>query len=174
MELLIGCGASREKKVTFDEIPKEWSNKLITLDWDESSNPDVLHDLNILPYPFEDDQFEEIHAYEVLEHLSTQGDFRFFFQQFEEFHRILKPGGWFIGTCPVWHDAWAWGDPGHTRIISQESLIFLSQQEYITQIDEEKRAMTDYRGIYEADFELVSRNEPENSPNWAFVLKAIK
>jgi len=170
MELLIGCGNSRKKQITFKEIPSEWSKDLITLDWDESCNPKVLHDLNQLPYPFDDDTFDEIHAYEVLEHCGTQGDYRFFFNQFEELHRILKPGGWLIGSSPNWNGVWAWSDPGHTRIISQAMLAFLSQAEYEKQIGE--TAMTDYRFCYQADFELYAAMEQEH--NFGFVLRAIK
>jgi hypothetical protein len=65
-ELLIGCGNDRKKKVRFSEVPDEWTN-LTTLDIDPEAKPDVVHDLNVLPYPFEDNQFTEIHAYEVLE-----------------------------------------------------------------------------------------------------------
>lgn len=168
-ELLIGCGNDRRKKVTFDAIPKEWC-RLITLDNNPSCDPHVLHDLNNIPYPFGDDVFDEIHAYEVLEHCGTQGDWRFFFNQFSEFHRILKPGGYFIGTCPMWDSPWAWGDPGHTRIISLENLTFLSQEEYEKQVG--VNAMTDYREFYEADFELVTYENAEH--NFGFVLKAKK
>ena len=168
MELLIGCGNDREKKVAFKEIPKEWC-QLVTLDWDEGVNPNVVHDLNNIPYPFDDNMFDEIHAYEVLEHCGTQGDWRFFFNQFHEFWRILKPGGYFIATCPSWDSPWAWGDPGHTRILSPESLIFLSQKEY-EQIG--KTHMTDYRPWYEADFDLFAKQEQDH--NWGFVLRAVK
>lgn len=170
MELLAGCGNSREKKISFSEIPKEWSKDLITLDIDEACNPTVVHNLNILPLPFDDDMFDEIHVYEVLEHTGQQGDWRFFFNQFYEFWRILKPGGWLIGSCPMWDSKWAWGDPGHTRIISPESLIFLNQKEYEKQVG--VTAMTDYRGVWEGDFELYAKHEDEDS--WGFVLKAIK
>lgn len=170
MELLLGCGNDRKKQVTFNQISKEWSKDLITLDIDEYCNPDVLHDLNQLPYPFDDDMFDEIHAYEVLEHCGRQGDWRFFFDQFSELHRIIKPGGWLIGTCPNWDSPWAWGDPGHTRIISPESMTFLSQAEYEKQVG--KNPMTDYRFCYQADFECHTMQEQEH--NWAFVLKAIK
>jgi len=170
VELLLGCGNSREKKVTFDDIPKEWSKDLITLDWDDTCKADVVHDLNILPYPFDDNMFDEIHAYEVLEHCGTQGDFRFFFNQFSEFHRILKPGGYMIGTCPHWDSPWAWGDPGHTRIISPESLIFLNQASYTGQVG--KTAITDYRYCYEADFEPIGRHDLEHA--WCFIMRAIK
>lgn len=170
MELLIGCGHSREKKVSIPELPKEWSKDLITLDWNESTEPDVVHDLNILPYPFDHDMFDEIHAYEVLEHVGTQGDFRFFFQQFEEFYRILKPGGWFIGSCPNWDGVWAWSDPGHTRIISPEMMTFLNQRNY--EMPPEESARTDYRFCYQADFELVNMQELDNI--WCFAMRAVK
>lgn len=170
MELLLGCGNDKRKKVTFDGIPKEWSKDLITLDWDDYCNPDVLHDLNKIPYPFDDDMFDEIHCYEVLEHCGTQGDYRFFFEQFSELHRILKPDGYLVGTCPNWDGPWAWGDPGHTRIISPESLIFLSQKEYESQVG--NNAMTDYRFCYQADFDLIAKQEHEL--NWGFVLRAKK
>lgn len=170
MELLIGAGNSRKKKITFKEIPSEWSGELVTLDIDESIECDVHHDLNILPLPFDDNTFDEIHAYEVLEHTGTQGDWRFFFDQFSELHRILKPGGFLVGTCPMWDSKWAWGDPGHTRIISDASLVFLSQEEYKKQVGE--TAMTDYRGVYKADFELFAMDESEDT--FGFVLRAKK
>jgi len=169
-ELLIGCGNSRKKVITFDKIPDEWSGELVTLDWEESCNPDVVHDLNQLPYPFDDNMFDEIHAYEVLEHLGTQGDYRFFFDQFSELHRILKPGGWLIGSSPNWDNVWAWSDPGHTRIISPQMLSFLSQAEYEKQIG--TSAMTDYRFCYEVDFEMWAMKEEEM--NFGFVMRAIK
>lgn len=170
MELLLGCGRNHEKKISFPGIPNTWSKDLVRLDIDETVGPDVVHDLNITPYPFGDNIFDEIHAYEVLEHCGTQGDYIYFFEQFSELWRILKPGGWLIGTCPRWDSVWAWSDPGHTRIISPQSFLFLSQAKYEEQV--EKTAMTDYRHIYEADFELYTFSELEE--NWAFALRAIK
>ena len=153
----------------FPEIPDEWT-ELTTLDMDKSCDPIVVHDLNELPYPFPDNQFTEIHAYEVLEHCGRQGDYRFFFDQFTELHRILKPGGYLIGTCPNWDGVWAWSDPGHTRVISPSSLTFLSQAEYELQVGVTN--MADYRFCYKADFELFAMHEAETT--WGFVLKAIK
>lgn len=170
MELLIGAGNNREKKITFSDIPAEWSGELVTLDIDESIDCDVHHDLNILPYPFSDDTFDEIHAYEVLEHTGKQGDWRFFFDQFTELHRILKPGGYLIGTCPMWDSQWAWGDPGHSRIVSDAMLTFLSQDEYEKQVG--VTAMTDYRAWYKADFELVAKQEAGDT--FGFILRAKK
>ena len=167
MELLIGCGNSRVKKLYIGE-DKEWK-ELRTLDIDPNCKPDVVHDLNVLPYPFEDNTFDEIHAYEVLEHCGRQGDYRFFFAQFSEFHRILKPNGRLLACCPTFNSIWAFSDPGHTRIISPASLIFLSQAAY-AQVGESP--MTDYRGIYKADFiRLVDKVDGES---YNFVLGAVK
>jgi SAM-dependent methyltransferase len=128
-ELLGGCGLSREKRIVFDQVPKEWRN-VTRLDIDPSSGADVIHDLNILPYPFEDETFDECHFYECLEHVGSQGDWKFFFSQFAEFYRILKPNGWFCGTVPMWNSPWAFGDPSHTRVIPKEMFSFLSQEHY--------------------------------------------
>jgi len=169
MELLIGAGKNWDKKVTFDGIPSGWT-ELITLDIDEETGCSVVHDLESLPMPFDDDMFNEIHAYEILEHTGMQGDWRFFFNQFYEFWRILKPGGYFCATCPKWDSKWAWGDPGHKRIISPESLVFLSQKEYEVQIG--TTSMTDYRPYWEGDFNLIAMTEMDEQVG--FVIQAVK
>lgn len=117
-----------------------------------------------------DDWYDEIHAYEVLEHIGAQGDYRLFFAQFSEFWRILKPGGFFFATCPAWHSAWAWGDPSHTRVITAGTLAFLSQDQYTRQVG--VTPMSDFRHIYTADFEPVVVNESGES--LIFALRAKK
>lgn len=170
MELLIGCGSSRIRKITIGGRA-DWS-ALTTLDMSGDHKPDVIHDLDVLPYPFADDTFDEVHAYDVLEHQGRQGDWKFFFAQWSEFHRILKHGGYFAGICPKAMSPWAWGDPGHTRIISPECLVYLSQDEYEKQVG--ISPMTDYRFCYKADFRLVALDTASLSDTWQFVLQAIK
>jgi SAM-dependent methyltransferase len=167
-ELLIGCGNDRAKKVRIKDMPDEWAS-LTTLDIDPSTKPDVVHDLNVLPYPFEDGAFDEIHAYEVLEHCGRQGDWKFFFDQFNEFYRMLKPGGMFVASVPMWDSMWAWGDPGHVRVICKGSLFFLRKAEY-EQLG--KTSMTDYRQWLNCDFETLAINESEH--NFGFILRALK
>lgn len=167
-ELLLGAGNRSDKQITFEQIPKEFQN-LTRLDLDPDCKPDVLWDLNNLPLPFEDNSFDEIHAVDILEHTGAQGDWRFFFAQFTEFWRILKPGGYLIGACPMWDSPWTFGDPGHSRVISKNSFIFLDQEAY-KQIG--STPMTDYRHVWKGNFETMSIQETEHK--FGFVLKAIK
>ena len=167
MELLLGCGRKREKVVTIDG--ENWT-QLVTLDFNPDHKPDVVHDLEVLPYPFGNDTFDEIHAPEVLEHTGTQGDFRFFFAQFSELWRILKPNGLLAGTVPLPESRWAWADPSHKRVIAAETFVFLSQAEYARQVGH--TAMSDFRFIYKADFEPVGFEEADGL--LYFALRAVK
>jgi SAM-dependent methyltransferase len=164
-ELLLGCGKSREKRIKFDHVPSDWQN-LVTLD--HIPPADVIHELDTLPYPFEDESFDEIHAYEVLEHCGKQGDWKFFFDQFAEFYRILKPKGWFCGTVPMWNSPWAFGDPSHTRVIPKEMLSFLDQHHY-DQCGEPNNPSSDFRSYWKGDF--ITRALTESRHTLKFVLQ---
>jgi hypothetical protein len=115
------------------------------------------------------DVADEIHAYEVLEHCGSQGDYKFFFRQFSDFWRVLKPGGVLLGTVPLPTSVWAWGDPSHTRVIPKESFTFLVQPSY-SQVG--KTAMSDFRSIYKADFDIIHLHE--NGDVLEFALRAVK
>jgi SAM-dependent methyltransferase len=176
MELLLGCGRDRGRRIQIDG--RDGWRELVTLDNNPDHEPDVLWDLTSQePLPFPDDTFDELHAYEVLEHIGQQGDFRTFFRQFSEFWRILKPGGVLAATCPSYRSQWAWGDPSHTRVIQACTLTFLSQEQYHKGIG--STAMSDFRYLYQADFEPAQdgtgrRAVMENSEELQFVLVAIK
>lgn len=118
----------------------------------------------------EDDFYDEIHAYEVLEHCGDQGDYRMFFAQFSEFWRVLKPGGFFFGTCPSWSSPWAWGDPSHSRVLTSGTLAFLSQAEYKKQVG--VTPMSDFRSCYKADFLPIVADDSDDT--LLFVLQAVK
>jgi hypothetical protein len=152
MELLIGCGSNPLKQIALPGQSMDW-RKLVTLDNNKDHGPDVVADLMEFPYPFDDDTFDEIHAYEVLEHTGQQGDARFFFRQWTEFARIMKVGGLFFATCPSYKSMWAWGDPSHTRVITGGTLVFLDQDQYVAQVG--KTAMSDFRYLYSASFKKV-------------------
>src|SRR6266568_4768533 len=80
-KLNLGCGVLKKEGY-------------VNVDWDKNYNPDVVHNLNALPYPFKENSFELIEAFHVLEHLDKPFDIM------REFHRILKPGGRLIIKTP--------------------------------------------------------------------------
>lgn len=185
-ELLIGCGHSRVKKMASLDGNPHW-RAMETLDVNPRCNPDWVCDLNFMVEgkwwltndtrggrdTFRNDTFDEIHAYEVLEHLGYQGDAMAFFLVFSEIWRILKPGGHLLATVPSRFSPWLWGDPSHTRAILPETLVFLDQSQYIAQLDgPQKTAMSDFRHIYTADFKV--RRSIDNRTTHEFILEAVK
>lgn len=166
MDLLLGCGNNLTRMISPER--KEWDN-LHTVDIDPGVKCNTEWDLNKVPLPFKDNSVDEIHAYNVLEHIGQQGDYRFFFAQFEDFWRVLKPDGFLCAIVPGWETLWAFGDPGHTRVINNGTIRFLSQKAY-----EEigTTAMTDYRWCYKGDFDIFHCQV--DSGMFYFILKAIK
>lgn len=194
-ELLIGCGHRREKMMGPPTQPEPTWHELYTADINPNCGADFLCDLEITPWSMRvyrdmspekmgpirldgfipNDSFDEVHAYEVLEHLGRQGEAHSFFAHFSEIWRILKPGGYLCASVPSRYSAWLWGDPSHRRAILPETLVFLSQDQYIKQCDGgggRRTPMTDFRGIYKADFEVVGLQD--NHQQMLFGLKAIK
>jgi len=70
---------------------------------------DIVHDLNIYPWPWSDDSVEEIKMHDVLEHLDD------FMKAMEEIYRILAPGGRCHISVPYWNSWSAHADPTHKR-----------------------------------------------------------
>lgn len=166
-ELLAGAGSNHAKRMWLGN--PEWS-ALTTLDINKDHRPDVVWDLNIRPLPFETDTFDEVHAYETLEHLGQQGDYRSFFAEWSEWWRILKPGGLFFGLSPHWASKWCWMDPGHTRAYGPELLTFLGQPAYEVQVG--LTPMSDYRFVYKADFDIA--HSEVDGGSFRFALRAVK
>lgn len=145
MELLIGCGSTRDKRVWAKGMPKEWID-LVTLDKSPDVGANIVHDLDVFPYPFGDGMFDEIHAYDVLEHCGTQGDDGYFFGQFKEFWRILKDRGHFCFIVPMWNHPLAWGVPDHKRCLPKDIFAFLDR-DYYADLGKPGTNKADYRHL---------------------------
>lgn len=149
--LLLGAGNSRQKKVA---IPPalEWTGDLVTVDMNPNCGATLVWDLDCLPLPFPDEHFDELAAYDVLEHMGKQGDWRGWFTEMAEYHRLLKPGGRFGIIVPIGPDAFA--DPGHTRFFGANHFMMLSQQFYQDRLDAGE-PFTDYRWFWKKNFNVL-------------------
>lgn len=129
----------------------EWTPPLVTLDMGDNCGADIIWDLENRPLPFQDNQFDELGAYDVLEHIGRQGDWRGWFEEFAEYWRILKPGGHFGIIVPIGNDAF--GDPGHTRFIHKNHFGMLNQNFYAACL-KEGQPVTDYRWAWKKNFNI--------------------
>jgi SAM-dependent methyltransferase len=102
MTLNIGCGrVHRQGAVNLDISPDVGAA--------------VVHDLNCLPWPFEEGQFEQIYAYDVLEHVNDVP------RVLEEIHRVSRPGATLHVTVPHFSSANAFTDLTHRHYFSWRS-----------------------------------------------------
>lgn len=87
----------------------------INVDVNPNTKPDVLCDLDCLPYPFEGKTFDMVVAISILEHLKD------FFAVMGEIHRISKPGASVFILVPHFSSAAAFVDPTHRVYLSARS-----------------------------------------------------
>lgn len=80
VKLNLGCGLDKRR---------EQDVKWINVDVNPRVHPDLLWDLEVTPWPFEDGSVEEVLMKDVLEHVS----FHRVETVLREVHRVLVPGG---------------------------------------------------------------------------------
>ncbi len=79
----------------------------VTVDINPSTSPDVIHDLNHVPWPLDDDTFDIIYCKDIIEHL---GDI---VKTMEELHRVARAGARIHITTPHFSCANSYTDPTH-------------------------------------------------------------
>lgn len=170
--LLLGSGSEHSRRVQHSGKTDFSDGVLVKLDMDAGVNPDVVHNLDELPYPFTDNEFDEIHAYECLEHCGRQGDGEFFFAQFGEFWRMLKPDGIVAITVPLWDSEIAWGVPDHKRVFPPSLFGFL-EPSYYDNLG--KPGYADYRHwLGKTNFKVLHVQRLDAAMQLCVVLRAMK
>jgi len=80
---------------------------------------EVVWDLEELPWPWIDDEWDEVLAYDVMEHLHHEVNV-----WLDECWRILKPGGKLSLRLPAFDNHLSYRDPTHRRVFHPESFFY--------------------------------------------------
>jgi predicted SAM-dependent methyltransferase len=127
---------------------------------------DVAHNLDVLPWPFEDASFDQITALDVMEHLKVDVQV-----WLDECWRILKPDGQLMLRLPAWDNPVSYRDPTHQRVWHPEGFHYW---------DKRMQLHKDYGSFYFADsnrwweIERVERINPATpTGDLAFVLRKV-
>ena len=99
----------------------------IGVDYSDRHNADVIHDLNVFPYPFESDSIDQVFLDNVLEHLDKP------MRVMEEVHRITKLGGDIKVIVPYFRSYWAFIDPTHKTFYTVDSFAYYDPRHIICQ-----------------------------------------
>lgn len=97
----------------------------IGIDINPNTAADIIHDLNVFPYPFADSTFDEIYADNVLEHLDN------IVKVMEELYRISKPDARIKVIVPYFRSRWAFIDPTHKHFFTVDSFAYFTHDHII-------------------------------------------
>lgn len=112
MRLNLGCGfTKREGYINVDSAPE--------------CAPDVLWDLEKLPWPWEDDSVDEIKLEHVLEHVGETS--KKYLDIWKEMYRVCRPGASIHIMVPHWNHDNFYHDPTHVRAITPDGIRMFDQ-----------------------------------------------
>jgi SAM-dependent methyltransferase len=93
------------------DIRTGWVNSDIA----ELPGIDVVHDLDVAPWPWDNASVDEIRAMDVFEHVNDPLVFM------NQAGRVLKPGGVLRIRSPHWRSESAYTDPTHRRFCTERT-----------------------------------------------------
>ena len=99
----------------------------IGVDFNARTGPDVVHNLNVFPYPFEAQSVDEVYLDNCLEHLNEP------LQVMEEVWRICKPGATIKVIVPYFRSHWHAIDPTHKDTFTAQSFAYYDPDDIICQ-----------------------------------------
>lgn len=107
----VGCGPRKK-------IP--WA---VGLDRVKTPDADVVHDINVYPWPFKDGTFDAVIASHVVEHVPD------IVRWCQEVHRICKDGALIHVACPHHSNPNAFMDPTHVHFLGYRSFDYFVRPE---------------------------------------------
>jgi SAM-dependent methyltransferase len=94
------------------------------IDISADTDADIVHDLDVFPYPLDDGSFDHVLMQDVIEHLREP------IRVMEELHRILRPGGRVHLRTPHFSSVLAYGDPTHRHVFSSLAIRSLAEPRF--------------------------------------------
>lgn len=110
----------------------------VNVDVTEGLGADLVHDLDLRPWPLPDGQFDEVLANDVVEHCANV------IEMFEEIHRVCRDGAVVRVTVPHFSCANAFTDPTHRHYFGYFSFDYLTggnELSYYTSVKFRKRSV---------------------------------
>lgn len=130
-KLNLGCG--------FKKLNDHWN-----IDIEKKCNPDQVVDLEITPWPYEDNFFEKITADNILEHLGQ--DPKVFTNIIKEMYRVSINGAEWYVNVPHHRCDLFWDDYTHVRALSAKTFKMFDQKVNYESI--ERKLSDSTYGIY--------------------------
>ena len=132
------------------------------LNVDKFGTPDLKHDLESFPWPWETNSVSEIALIHVLEHLGKETEV--YFGIFKEMYRVCKHGSKIRIIVPHFRHQFFYDDPTHVRVVTPLGLQLFSKK--LNQMGVEKGLSNSTLGLYlNIDFEL-KQVELKPSQDW--------
>lgn len=121
----------------------------VNVDVSDLVQPDQKVDLNVLPWPFEDDAFQHVVAKDILEHLgSAQVSF---VDIIKELYRISENGAVWEIEVPHHRCDHAYDDPTHRQVITEGTFKLFNQKHLVERL---KQGMSDSPLAFEHQIDL--------------------
>jgi predicted SAM-dependent methyltransferase len=90
---------------------------------------DVAWDLEVIPWPCENEEWDEVYAIDVFEHLNTE-----IVDWLSECHRILKVGGKLTLRLPAWDNELSYRDPTHKKVFHHETFDYFDPEKELYEL----------------------------------------
>jgi hypothetical protein len=89
---------------------------------------DIVMDLGKEKWPWEDNSVEEVHCYNLIEHLTNLNQKYERIHFFNELYRVLKKGSQANISTPHWCSMRHYGDPTHCEPLSELGFFYLNEE----------------------------------------------
>jgi SAM-dependent methyltransferase len=97
------------------------------VDLRQTSIVNQIVDLSKHPWPFENEQYDNVYAYDIIEHLEDV------ISCMEEIHRIIKPNGKVYIRTSYWKMESAFVDPTHRHFFTLRSFDYFDPSTFLGQ-----------------------------------------